>query len=121
MSDTVSKADVIPFKKRSTFLEKPMPERIQSVYMLDGEMRTLSILSIGVTLRTQDNRGLKIVPQKEVMFAIGDNIDPERTTFSVDASSAKAIRDRLDEFIAACEAPITSRETTAVILNGESE
>lgn len=100
-----NKADVIPFKKRATFLEQPRPERIYNVYMVDGEMRTSSMLSVGVILRTHDNAGLRIAPCKEVMFAIGDDVDPERSASSLNVTMAKALRDRLDEFIAACEAP----------------
>lgn len=99
-----TEATVLPFKKRSTFLEEPRPERIQSVFMLDREIRTLAILSIGVIVRERDNTGLKIEPCREVMFAIGDTNDPERTTFSVPPTMAKDLRNRLDEFIAACEA-----------------
>jgi hypothetical protein len=44
------------------------------------------------------------------MFAIGDANDPERTTFSVPASMAEFIRERLGEFIVACESPINGGE-----------
>ena len=106
MSDMVSK------KNELSFLPQPMPERI---YSMDGGIRKLAMISVGVCLRTTDNGGRKIIPTKEVLFAIGPENDPMASTFSVPASMAKAIRDRLDEFIKACEAPVTSRETAHII------
>lgn len=114
MSDTVSN------ERAPALLTKPMPERIASIIMLDGKIRTLAVLSVGVHIRWYDNYNLPIVPIKEVLFAIGDEENPERTTFSVPASTAEAIRDRLNEFIMACQMPVTSREITQAVLKSET-
>lgn len=105
MSDMGSNrsATILPFRKSLVFLAEPMPERIHSVFMLDGQFRTLGLLSIGVILRTHDNIGMRIVPTKEIMFAIGDDKEPERAVFSVGVGMAEAIQQRLIEFIAACK------------------
>lgn len=107
MSDTEyndKSATVLPFRKPSRFLEDPRPEVIKAIFMLDGEIRTAATLSIGVALRTYDNAGLKIVPTREVLFAIGDESNPERTTFSIPADMLRDMMvQRFPEFIEACK------------------
>lgn len=112
MSDMVS-------EETTNFLPRPRRLVFQTITNASGgTYQVVSVLSVGVFLRTKSNGGLRIVPVKEVLLAIGDGDNTEKVLHSIDADSAKLLRDRLDEFIKVCEAPVTSRETTTAVLNG---
>lgn len=90
------------------FLSEPRPERIQSVFFVDGQMKTRLMLTVGVKTRTEDNYGLAIPLTKEVVIAIGPEDNPEQAEFSIPASMARELARRImDEYVAVCEAPVT--------------
>lgn len=107
MTDTESNGEsamVLPFRKPLKLLEDPRPEVVKALFMLDGEVRTAATLSIGVMLRTHDHAGRPIIPTKEVLFAIGDENNPERATFSIPADMLRDMMvQRFPEFIEACK------------------
>lgn len=74
-----------------------MPERIHEM----NNFESVALFSVGTHILTHNRAGLKIVPQKQVLFTIdtGETV----AKFSAPLSLAKILRDQLSEYIAACE------------------
>ena len=81
-----------------TFLSEPRPEKICALSWLPGGgSETYSILTIGLTVTTYTPGGLKIVPTKEIRFAIGKKDDEESSVQNVPISMARDLAARIIE------------------------
>ena len=89
----------------SNFLPLPLPERICNMSYLEPH-KPQDMLSVGLQIITQSG-GLKIIPTKEVVFAIGKTGNAEEHCFGVPISMARTLAARIMEFCdAADQSPI---------------
>ena len=88
------------------FLPEPRPERIcKLIHNKDESLPTKGpVLSVGLQIVTETCDGLKIVPTKQIVFAIGTEENPEEKIFEIPPIFARAMAGRLVEFADAAEA-----------------
>lgn len=88
------------------FLQEPRPERIsQMSFSKDLKPKHPPLmLSVGLSVRTEDIHGLKIVPTTEVAIAIGEvSGDPEKAFYGLPISMARDIAVRMHEMCDAAD------------------
>lgn len=87
----------------SKFLPVPMPERI-CMLSINHPDRPEPMLTVGLQVLTENRDGLKLVPHKVVVVAIGKTIgDATEREFPLDVSSARTLAARIVEFCDAAE------------------
>lgn len=82
------------------FLPDPFPERIIKLGLAPVNDQN-PMLSIGLQTITKSMDGLKVVPHKAVVFAMGTQAEPEQQVFDVPLSMMRDIALRI---IAMCDA-----------------
>ncbi len=91
------------------FLQEPRPERIMNMRFPkhaseSAECKPPSkMLTIGLQEITETDSGLKVVPHKEVVFAIGTDVDPTEKQFAIMPSMARTLAVSIIAFCDAAE------------------